>query len=367
MKRYIYLLRHGNPGYPGDDRRCLGIQDVPVSDYGKAQIRKSREYIEGFKWTEVYSSPLRRCIETAECLGIEQDKILIKDDFREMAAGIWENLTFKEIREKYPELYEERGKSLGTFAVEGAESFGEAGERFGACLDEIRGETDENILVIAHAGVIRGYLCRLTGIHYNHVMDFSMPYGGLTILKEENKTLYLEETGLRTADLLDEEEINRIYRKCKTPEPVIAHMRMTGQVANGIIEKSDRCSMIDKKDKELLYKAALLHDILRTEKNHAQKSADCLRKEGYKELAELVRLHHSEIRGEKDRIELHEILFYADKRVREDQIVSIEERFAKSMDKCRGIPEAMKKHEALYQKAKEIEEKLNIRWESSPI
>ena len=135
MKRYIYLLRHGNPGYPGDDRRCLGIQDVPVSDYGKAQIRKLREYIEGFKWTRVYSSPLRRCIETAECLGIEKDELKIRENLREMAAGTWENLTFKEIREKYPDLYEERGKSLGTFAVEGAESFGEAGERFGACLD----------------------------------------------------------------------------------------------------------------------------------------------------------------------------------------------------------------------------------------
>ena len=358
MKRYIYLLRHGNPGYPGDDRRCLGIQDVPVSDYGKAQIRKSREYIEGFKWTKVYSSPLRRCIETAECLGIEKEELEIRENLREMAAGIWENLTFKEIREKYPELYEERGKSLGTFAVEGAESFGEAGERFGACLDEIREETDENILVIAHAGVIRGYLCLLDGKCYDEVMDYSIPFGSVTVLEEYEGTVQIVEGGLRSCKLLDAEEIRRLYQKCHTPENVIAHMEKVAETVQDIFTKIDNRKLFCENEKELVYKAALVHDICRTEKNHAQKSADFLRKEGYKDVADLVLFHHSEVIEEEESLKLHELLFYADKLVVNDQIVTMEERFAKSFEKCKGIPEAESKHRKLYYKTKNIEEKI---------
>ena len=36
MKRKIYLMRHGNPGQKGDQRRCLGTTDVALSDLGKS-------------------------------------------------------------------------------------------------------------------------------------------------------------------------------------------------------------------------------------------------------------------------------------------------------------------------------------------
>lgn len=360
MKRYIYLLRHGNPGNPGDLRRCLGKTDVPVSEYGKEQIRKSQKYINSFDWTKVYSSPMKRCLETAECLGIDRNEIQIKDDFREMDAGIWENMTFVNIKEQYPDLYEEKGKSLGTFAVEGAESFQKAGERFCRCLNEILKETDESLLVIAHAGVIRSFLCAVTGKSYDEVMDFSVPYGSITILEEEGGSIRLVETGLKSAALLDEQEMMRLYKKCKTPAPVIAHMEMTAKFADEIMEGLERFGLVRAGERELVCKAALVHDICRTEKNHAVKSAEYLRKEGYKEIADLVRVHHDSKMEPKDRLELHEILFYADKRVWEDKVVSIGQRFGKSMDKCRGIPEALAKHGGLYVKSREIEEKLKI-------
>lgn len=361
MKRYIYLLRHGNPGRPGDLRRCLGRTDVSVSDYGRRQIEKSKEYTHGFDWTKVYSSPMKRCLQTADCLGIDRDQILVRENLREMDGGIWDNMTFADIKEKYPALYEERGKSLGTFAVEGAESFKEAGERFYLSMQEIRKETEENLLIIAHAGVIRAFLCAVTGKNYDEVMHFSVPYGSVTILEEEDGQLKLLETGLRSCKLVDDEEIKRIYQACKTPEPVIAHMEMTAKFIDDIMNELERYGLVGAGERELVNKAALLHDICRTEKNHAVKSAAYLRKEGYKDIADLVMVHHDSQREPKDRLLLHEILFYADKRVCEDQIVSIEERFGKSMDKCRGIPEALAKHRALYVKSREIQEKLKIR------
>ncbi len=358
MKRNIYLLRHGNPGQPGDPRRCLGETDVSLSEFGRMQLVKLKNYIESFAWTKVYSSPMRRCIETAECLGIAKESLVIKQDFREMAAGIWENLTFTEIKINYPELYEARGQALGTFSVEGAESFKEAGARFGRCLDEIRQESEENILVIAHAGVIRGYLCMLTGKDADCVMEFPVPYGSITVLEEIDGCLKLKESGLRGTELLDEEEIERIYEKCRTPDNVIRHMEKVAQIAMYLIHEMGQRHLFSEDDTDLIYKAALLHDIRRAEKNHAQKSADFLRKEGYREVAELVALHHSDKTENSAALKLHEVLFYADKRVQDDHIVTIEERFTKSYKKCKGIPEAEAKHRRLYEKTRNIEKKI---------
>ncbi|MBE5955124.1 MAG: HD domain-containing protein [Lachnospiraceae bacterium] len=354
--RYIYLVRHGNPGQPDEPSRCLGATDVSLSEYGKEQICKSKEYIHSFPWTKVYVSPMRRCLESAQCLGIDSDRLTIKENLHEMPAGIWENLTFDQIKKEYPKLYEARGKAIGTFAVEGAESFKEAGERFAQCIDEICGETQENLLVISHAGVIRGFLCKLTGRDYDQVMDYTVPYGSVTVLKETGDGLEVVEYGLRSLKLLDMDEVKQIYEKCGTPKPVVSHMKKVAEVTLQIMD--EKMDQFTEYEKEIVYKAALLHDIKRTEKNHDKKSADYLRKEGYKDIAELVALHHSTLINVKPEIELHEILFYADKLVMEDRVVFIEDRFAKSFERCKGIEEAEAKHQALYEKAIWIKEKI---------
>ena len=359
MKRKIYLMRHGNPGEEGNPRRCLGTTDVSLSDNGKKQLYKYKNFVNGLGWKKVYVSPMKRCRQTAECLGIGQSDAIVKDDLREMAGGIWENLPFSEIKEKYPDLYEARGKAFGTFAVEGAESFFKAGKRFAKCMDEIRKESEEDILVIAHAGVIRGYLCLLCGKSLDYVMDFSIPYGGITILEETEGNLMIEVVGILPIEALDGEAIKGFYRECKTPEPVILHMKKVAEVVLQIMKESQAPGLFDESEIELVYKAALLHDVRRTEKNHATKSAEYIRKKGYPQIANLIVMHHSDVLSAKNKLELHEILFYADKLVQGDRIVSIEERFEKSFEKCKGIPEAEEKHHRLYQKTIEIEKKLD--------
>lgn len=116
-------------------------------------------------------------------------------------------------------------------------------------------------------------------------------------------------------------------------------------------------------DWKLLKKAELTHDICRTQKEHAKAGADVLRKEGYEEIAELVEGHHSSEdfggmdSGKRSVLSEKELLFYADKRVQEEKVVSLKERFEGSVWKCR-TPEAREKHHRLYEKAREIERKI---------
>ena len=46
----------------------------------------------------VYSSPLSRCMETAEYIAGEQQRVHVEEGLVELDAGEWENMEFTEIR-----------------------------------------------------------------------------------------------------------------------------------------------------------------------------------------------------------------------------------------------------------------------------
>ncbi len=376
--RKIYLLRHARVEI--DEPRCIGITDIPLSDEGKRQAKKIAEWIERLGVRGIYSSPLRRCMETAEIiterLELEKSEIQIRRDLHEVDAGKWENRKFSELKKSRE--YEERGKNIGYYILPGGESFAQGGERFGKCLTEIRKETDEvrgDILVVAHAGVIRAYLCQLLGKSINEVFEISQPYVGITILEEkEDKTLLVKEIGFLPSSYMDQKEIKRIYGLCQTPENVIQHMTAVAAYMERIRKKIEAFVVQDISEEHPWYlqeenwktlkKAALLHDIARTRAHHAKEGADILEREGYKELADLVRYHNAAGKSAGDSEKnsqkipsMTDVLFYADKRVKDTRIVSVDERFEASYEKCKS-KEAKEKHHRLYLKTMEIERQL---------
>lgn len=197
--------------------------------------------------------------------------------------------------------------------------------------------------------------------------------------------------GVRPEELLDEAEIARLYQKYETPKQVIRHMRKVAEVADRLMDgiqmsgpeirsvdatgegtvnaPSDSCVPAGEMEKATVktglnrarvMKACLLHDLCRAEKEHARVSAEAIRKEGYPAIAALVAVHHQATYSEREAqgpLTEAEVLFYADKRVQEDRLVSIEERFRESRKKCRS-PEACAQHDAMLAKTLKIEEKI---------
>ncbi len=105
-------------------------------------------------------------------------------------------------------------------------------------------------------------------------------------------------------------------------------------------------------DFRLIGTAALLHDIRRTEPNHAQVGAAYLRSMGYDAVADVVACHHdlnAEVLNEAA------IVYLADKCVSGDKRVSVRERFEKSRHKC-TTPEAIAAHDRRCRQAMNIVE-----------
>jgi molybdenum cofactor cytidylyltransferase len=91
-------------------------------------------------------------------------------------------------------------------------------------------------------------------------------------------------------------------------------------------------------DTELLEAAGILHDIAKGQPSHARTGAAILLEEGFPRIAECIVSHMDLKLPDNDSwpISEREILYLADKIIEEDQIVSLEKRFARAEEKAAG-------------------------------
>ena len=99
---------------------------------------------------------------------------------------------------------------------------------------------------------------------------------------------------------------------------------------------------------ELVRAAGLVHDMCRTQPQHARAAAEALRTLGYLRLAQAVESHHDA--PDSAGVGAGKLLFLADKLVSGDREATLSERFELSLKKC-TTPEALAAHEKRRQAA----------------
>ena len=185
--RTIYLVRHAEPD-TGGKKVYLGQKDVPLTPAGEAQAVRLSGYFAGRRLDGIFCSPLRRTFATARILAETSGHTAVKirpvPGLMEMDLGRWDGLSFDEIRAAYPAEYEARGRAIGRYVTPGGESYEQAGARFVKAFEAILAETAGDLLVVAHAGVIRAFLCMLTGTDIDGLQRFQIPYASVTVLRE---------------------------------------------------------------------------------------------------------------------------------------------------------------------------------------
>src|SRR5207244_4582957 len=103
--------------------RLAGATDVALYDEGREQTPRLAYRLSHEKIMAVYASPLCRTVETAQILaGPHKLEVQARDGFREINHGRWEQMTRREVEEKFPEEAAEWEKDPYTFAPLGGES-----------------------------------------------------------------------------------------------------------------------------------------------------------------------------------------------------------------------------------------------------
>jgi uncharacterized protein len=127
---------------------------------------------------------------------------------------------------------------------------------------------------------------------------------------------------------------------------IIEHSRQVMRVALAITDNLKEGAALNR---EMVMAAALLHDItktrsLTTRERHDISAGELLRGLGFLSIAEIVE-QHVILRGfdPQNAPEEREIIYYADKRVLHDRIVSLNERMEDLIQRY-GVSEVVKKH-----------------------
>lgn len=154
----LILVRHGETAMTKQGRYS-GRGDVPLSDEGEAQAMAAAGRVSGISRdiAAVVSSPLRRCMRTAELIAAEQGnvKVTVLNELIECDFGDWEGLTFAEVRERWPDELD-RWLDATSVAPPNGESFQAVAKRVRGALATLRSAyPSSTIVVVSHVSPIK--------------------------------------------------------------------------------------------------------------------------------------------------------------------------------------------------------------------
>jgi probable phosphoglycerate mutase len=162
----IILLRHGEVEGIRPPR-FRGRRDLDLSDLGRRQALAAARYISA-EWPPavIYSSPLRRCLQTAEPLAQTlQLAVATLADLNDLDFGSWQWLTHEEVRAREPLLFERWLSHPQHMRFPGGESlpdlFARAANVLRLVLEQHAGAT---VALVTHDSVTRALLLQTLGL-----------------------------------------------------------------------------------------------------------------------------------------------------------------------------------------------------------
>ena len=154
----IYIIRHGQTEL-NNANVLQGRSDYPLNENGIAQAREAGQWLkdQGIVFSYVYSSPLKRAIQTAELIA-KGKPIVIDNRLIEMDYGQYEGM---DLKNPAPEIMEFFRDFVNNPAPVGMEPLSEVVQRTGAFLEDVK-DLPGNILISTHAIAMKGALEYLT-------------------------------------------------------------------------------------------------------------------------------------------------------------------------------------------------------------
>lgn len=214
MVTTLYLIRHGETE-GSETKRYKGSIDVPLSENGVRQVErtaafvaahvrdasssKHMSYLKDIHDTQaaksdtseidmlkaVYTSDLGRAVKSGEIVAAPHGLVPVQvPSLRERSFGIWEGMSFTEIKEQHPEEFNAwAGNPLKYSPVDG-ESTVEVKERVISALDTIlTGHVGESIAVVAHGGVNRIILCHIMGVPLENIFRIEQDFAAVNVIE----------------------------------------------------------------------------------------------------------------------------------------------------------------------------------------
>jgi alpha-ribazole phosphatase len=171
----IVLVRHYRTEF-NKENRILGWRDSPPSPGWEAHVDFVEQSLRenGVEFDAVYSSDLRRSNETAKkyaaAFGIED--VIVEPALKEINYGEVQTRLKSWVKAQYP-----RHKKDPDMVYPGGESFRQMQRRSVDFINTLAmTHPRQTILVVSHAGVIRGLVCHYLGLDYARCLKHNVSF-----------------------------------------------------------------------------------------------------------------------------------------------------------------------------------------------
>jgi broad specificity phosphatase PhoE len=140
---------------------------------------------EGQGLSAVYCSGLTRAVQSAEIIAKPHSLSPVRiADLRERSFGLWEGMTFSEIKEDYPNEFAAWAANPLAYSPMGGETTLAVRDRVIGAVDTILSEhAGQDVAVVAHGGVNRIILCHILGIPLENLFRIEQDYAALNIIE----------------------------------------------------------------------------------------------------------------------------------------------------------------------------------------
>lgn len=166
MSPLVLLIRHGTAEYkPG---RLYGwTPGVHLSSLGRDEAKHLAERLEVVRLAALYSSPLERCLETAEAIKMgRRIDVRVEEKLGEVRYGSWQGRTFRSLAKTPLWRTVQLVPSQAQFPGPGGESLLELQRRGVVAIEEIRKRHRHGLVAaVSHADMIKAILAHYLGLH----------------------------------------------------------------------------------------------------------------------------------------------------------------------------------------------------------
>jgi len=188
----IMLIRHGDTDWNVEEI-FRGHADIELNEIGIKQAQLLAKYLEDLPIEEVYSSPLKRALKTADIIaGPHNINVIPSHELMDFDYGEWQGLSHDAVRQKHKALYDEWLKNPHLVKMLKGESFDDVREGAISLVNQVTTRYRGTVALVSHRVIHKVLICILLGLDNSHFWNIKLDTCGITTFIYEDKRFILE-------------------------------------------------------------------------------------------------------------------------------------------------------------------------------
>lgn len=192
MSAIVFLVRHGLTK-SNIDGFYMGWSSEDLNEAGYTQARRLSLRLARLPIASIYTSPLRRAYTTAAILNEpHQVELTVMEDLTEVHLGDWQGLHIDEVKQRWPELWQQSRVDPSEITLPDGESVREMAQRSIRAFETVV-ETNpgKQIVMVTHQYIIRAIVAYTLGVSNSIFRKFDIDNASLSAIQVGNGTFRL--------------------------------------------------------------------------------------------------------------------------------------------------------------------------------